>query len=349
MADGSATRRGVVVGTMLAAAATTAASTYGGAAAAAAQPAGPAGAGTPTERANSGTVGVISGGVEGTYIRIAADLAGVLDDEDRLRVLPVVGKGSLQNLADIIYLRGIDVGIVQSDALAFALRQGMFPGIGQAINYIAKLYDEEIHILARRDVARVEDLAGKKVNIDVRGSGTAMTAALVFDKLRISVSPTHDPQDTALQKLQSGEIAALAYVSGKPTRLFAQLGAETPLHFLSLPTTADLLDTYLPSQLGHDAYPSLVPADAPVETLAVGAVLAVYGWQPGSERHRKVARFINALGENFHRFQQPPRHPKWREVNLAAQVPGWTRFGAGLEPAAAPGPAGRSKFRGVMR
>jgi hypothetical protein len=23
---------------------------------------------------------------------------------------------------------------------------------------------------------------------------------------------------------------------------------------------------------------------------------------------------------------QPPRHPKWKDVNLAAQVPGWTRF-----------------------
>jgi hypothetical protein len=62
------------------------------------------------------------------------------------------------------------------------------------------------------------------------------------------------------------------------------------------------------------------------ETLAVGAVLAAYGWPPGSERHNKVSRFVDALAANFEVFLRPPRHPKWREVNLAATVPGWTRF-----------------------
>ena len=66
-------------------------------------------------RANSGTVGIISGGADGTYIRIAADLANVLDSED-LRVLPMIGRGSLQNLRDIMFLRGVDIGIVQMDA-----------------------------------------------------------------------------------------------------------------------------------------------------------------------------------------------------------------------------------------
>jgi hypothetical protein len=78
-------------------------------------------------RANAGTVGVVSGGVDGTYVRIAADLSAVLDDGDRLRVLTLLGKGSLQNMADIIYLKGIDIGIVQSDVLAYAKRQHVFP------------------------------------------------------------------------------------------------------------------------------------------------------------------------------------------------------------------------------
>ena len=84
-----------------------------------------------TAQANSGTVGVIAGGVDGTYIRIAADLAAVLDDGVRLRVIPIIGKGSLQNLSDIMFLRGIDIGIVQSDVLAFAQRQRLFPALEQ--------------------------------------------------------------------------------------------------------------------------------------------------------------------------------------------------------------------------
>ena len=134
-------------------------------------------------RANAGTVGIISGGPDGTYVRIAADLAAVLDDGDALRVLPILGKGSLQNLADILVLRGVDIGIVQSDVLAFARRERLLPGVDSLIQYIAKLYDEEVHVLARAEIARIEDLAGRPVNVDVRGSGTAMTAALLFDAL----------------------------------------------------------------------------------------------------------------------------------------------------------------------
>jgi hypothetical protein len=70
----------------------------------------------------------------------------------------------------------------------------------------------------------------------------------------------------------------------------------------------------------------LIPAGGEVETIAVGAVMAVYAWRPGSDRHRKVSRFVDALHERFEEFLRPPRHPKWREVNLAAQVPGWVRF-----------------------
>lgn len=277
-------------------------------------------------RANSGTVGIISGGPDGTYVRIAADLAAVLDDGDTLRVLPILGKGSLQNIADILVLRGVDIGIVQSDVLAYARRERLLPGVDSLIQYIAKLYDEEVHVLARPEIARIEDLAGKPVNVDVRGSGTAMTASLVFDALGVQVSVRNDPQDTALEKLRRGDVAALVYVAGKPARLFNGIPAESGLKLLPVPATPALLETYLPAEFRRTDYPALVPEGAPVETIAVGAVMAVYAWPPGTERHRKVARFVEAFTTKFPAFLQPPRHPKWREVNLAAQVPGWTRF-----------------------
>ncbi|PZW39360.1 TRAP transporter TAXI family solute receptor [Humitalea rosea] len=281
-----------------------------------------------TARANAGTVGIISGGVDGTYIRIAADLAAVLDDGDTLRVLAIVGKGSLRNIADILLLRGIDIGIVQSDALAFARRQRILPGVGTLIQYIAKLYDEEIHILARADIRMLEDLAGKPVNVDVPGSGTAMTASLVFDMLGIPVVMTDETQDVALTRLRRGEIAAMAFVAGKPARIFGGVPAGSDLHFLPIPATPELIETYLPSSLASADYPMLIAPGTTVETIAVGAVMAVYAWQPGSDRHRKVSRFIEALHAQFGEFLRPPRHPKWREVNLAAEVPGWVRFEA---------------------
>ncbi len=275
--------------------------------------------------ANAGTVGVISGGVDGTYVRIAADLASVLDG-NHLRVLPVIGKGSVQNVADILYLHGIDIGIVQSDALAYIERHNLYPGVQQRVDYIAKLYEEEVHVLARKDITQVADLAHQKVNVDVRGSGTAMTASVLFDSLGVPVEATNDDQDAALEKLRRGEIAAIMYVVGKPARLFTPLPADSGLHFLTIPLKDALLDTYLPAQLRHADYPTLVPDGKPVDTVAVGAVMAVYNWQPNTDRYVKVTRFVDAFFSKFQLFLRPPRHPKWKEVNLAAQVPGWTRF-----------------------
>lgn len=281
---------------------------------------------TLTARANAGTVGVISGGVDGTYIRIASDLASVLDDGDNLRVVAMIGKGSLQNLSDIMLLRGVDVGIVQSDALAFARRRQLLPGLDRLVQYIAKLYDEEVHVLARSDIAGLSDLAGKPVNVDVRGSGTAMTASLIFDALGIAPDIRNDTQDVALDRLRRGEIAALVFVAGKPARLFSSIPAGSGLKFLPFEMTPALIETYLPARIAAADYPALVPEGGAVDTVAVGAVMAVYGWTPGNERHRKVANFVERFFARFDDFLRPPRHPKWREVNLAAQVPGWTRF-----------------------
>ena len=212
-------------------------------------------AGSSRAKANAGTVGIISGGVDGTYVRIAADLAAVLDDGQTLRVLPVIGKGSLQSVADILYLRGIDVGIVQSDVLAYVRQQHLYPGVEQSLQYVAKLYDEEVHVLARKDIARVEDLAGQPVNVDVVGSGTAMTAPLIFDALGVAVQIKNFDQSSALERLKQGELAAIVYVSGQPARLFADVTQESGLHFLALPLTNGLAATYLPAGLDSPILP----------------------------------------------------------------------------------------------
>jgi TRAP transporter TAXI family solute receptor len=277
-------------------------------------------------RGNTGAVGVITGMEGGTYARTGADLT-ILDDET-LRVLPTLGKGSLQNLSDILYLRGVDIGFVQADALTYAKQHDMFPGLAQNIRYIAKLYDEEVHVLARKDITRLEDLNGQRINVDVVGSGSAMTAEILLDALGIKPNVEHDKQVNAVQKLKSGEIAAIIHVGGAPIPLLADVSAASELHFLPIPLSQTLAQTYLPDKFTHDTYPALVPSDAPVPTIAVGDVLAAYAWPPRSERYTNVSHFVDVFFSKFDQFQQPPRHPKWREVNLTAEMPGWTRLQA---------------------
>jgi len=290
--------------------------------------AGPALAQQPQDlivRANQGTVGVITGMEGGTYARTAADLT--ILDSDTLRVLPVVGKGSLQNLSDILYLKGIDIGFVQADALTYAKRHNLFPNLTQGIQYIAKLYDEEVHVLARKDIKELKDLNGQRVNVDVVGSGSAMTAEILLSQLGIDAKVEHEKQVTGVEELKRGDIAAIIHVGGAPIPLFADLSADTGIHFVPIAIDQALLSqTYLPAEFTHQKYPLLVPESASVPTIAVGDVMAVYAWPPHTERYKKVARFVDAFFSRFDQFQKPPRHPKWREVNLAAQVPGWTRF-----------------------
>jgi TRAP transporter TAXI family solute receptor len=278
------------------------------------------------ERVNQGTVRVISGGIGGTYIRIATDLASVLNDGERLRVLPIVGQGSVQNITDLLYLKGIDIGIVQSDVLSFIKRRNMYPGVEDRIAYITKLYNEELHVVGSPEIGGLGELAGRKVNFGVEGSGTAMTAETVFDSLGIEVEPVFHDQPLALQKIKDGEIAATLYVAGKPTSAIAELNREDGYRLIPVDYDPALQQAYLPTTFTNDDYPGLVREGAPVRTIAVGAVMAVYNWNPEGDRYAKVERFINAFFANFDSFLQQPRHPKWREVNLAADLPGWTRF-----------------------
>jgi len=283
------------------------------------------------ERVNAGTVRIISGGIGGTYIRIATDLASVLDDGENLRVLPIVGKGSVQNITDLLYLKGIDIAIVQSDVLSFIRRRNIHPNVDQRIAYITKLYNEEFHIVGASNIETIQDLAGKKVNFGVEGSGTAMTAATVFDSLGIEVQPVYHDQALAIEKIKSGEIAATSYVAGKPAVAVAELQRDAGLRLVTVDYAPELREAYLPAMFTNEDYPNLVAEGEPVDTIAVGAVMAVYNWNPGGERYQKTERFVKAFFTNFETFLQPPRHPKWQEVNLAAELPGWRRFPAAQE------------------
>jgi uncharacterized protein len=279
------------------------------------------------DEVNAGLVGIISAGMEGTELGETTDLAASLDGaRDHLRILPIAGKGAFQNATDIVFARGVDVGIMQSDVLAALKRDPPFPGIENYLQYITKLYDEELHILAGTDIQSIEDLVSKKVNFGVRDSGTSVTATAVFGALGILVESTNFPQRVALEKLRRGEISALVYLAGKPARLFEDLRPDENLHFLSIRATRDLPASYTSATLTAEDYPELIEAKAPVSTVAVGSVLAVYNWPAGTARYNKVEHFVQAFFDRLHDMQAPPPHPKWHEIDLTASVPGWTRF-----------------------
>jgi uncharacterized protein len=290
------------------------------------------GIGAPTrhamrEQVNSGLVGIIFGGMDDGDLGEATDLVATVESGD-LKILPVAGDGAKQNVTDLLFARGIDIGIVQTDALASLKRKAPFPGVEDFLQYITRLYDQEIHILAGSNIHSLNDLEDKRVNFGTPESGTYSTASTIFRALGVPVQTTFFPQLLALDKLRRGEISAVVYIAGKPARLFQGVRPEEALHFLPIPTTEALREVYTAADLSAEDYPGLIEEGKPVATLAVGTVLAVYKWPAGSERHRKVAHFVEAFFRQLNELRYPPHHPKWREVDIGASIPGWTRFAA---------------------
>lgn len=292
-----------------------------------------------TEKVNLNTVTVVSGNPNGTYLYLAYDLSAVLDDGDEFRVLPIIGKGGYQNVIDVLHLRGVDLGITQSNIMTYLKRTGeLGPNIDQRLAYIAKLYNEEMHILAGSGITRVQDLNGKKCNFSDVGSGTQFSARLIFELLGIKCEEVNVGQADGYQMVKSGEIQATILIAGKPTGAFSRFKIEPGMSLLSVPYTEALEQDYFPAKLTHDDYPNLIEKGKTVDTVAVGAVLAAYNWQRDTDRYRRVATFVEQFFRRFPEFQKLPRHPKWRETNLSASLRAWRRFPAAEEWLAKPPP-----------
>lgn len=275
---------------------------------------------------NADTVGIVGGLFTGTYMRLAAEMANALDDGDNMRILPIVSYGAASNLDDLLYLRGVDLAITQSDVFEYFRTVRKTPNLERRVQYIIRLPISELHILARNDVHSLADLRDKKVNFGPPGTGASLTGTIVFQRLGINVQAVNIDQATALQKLESGEIDAIARVIPKPVEFFTKIPPNSGLHLVNIPFTKMFEDYYTLGEFTKKDYPNLLQGADRIDTIAVPAVLAVYNWQKNTDRYLKVQRFIQYLFTRWDRFQHPPFHPKWRDVNLAATVPGWTRF-----------------------
>jgi uncharacterized protein len=298
------------------------------------QPAPPSSAARATLRdeLNQNTVTVISGNPNGTYLYLAYDMSAVLDDGNSLRVLPIIGKGGYQNMMDVLHLKGVDLGITQSNIMSYLKKTGEFgPNIDQRIAFITKLYSEEMHILAGAGIDRVQDLSGKKVNFSDVGSGTQFSTRLIFELLGIKATEVNVGQADGYQMVKSGEIAATVLIAGKPTGSFGKFKLEPGMRLLPVPYAEALEQDYFPARLTSEDYPALIAKGDTVDTVAVASVLAVYSWPRDTDRYRRVASFIDAFFTKFAEFQKPARHPKWKEANLNSSLKGWKRFPAAEE------------------
>lgn len=276
----------------------------------------------------------LMGGQLGTgYIVIAHDISVVVNDGLKMRVLPIVGEAAVQNLRDVVFLRGVDLAITNVLTLDNMRRTGeLGPNLERQVAYIAPLFLESVQVLVRPEINSIEDLKGKRVAFNNKGSGTALFAPAVFKTLQIDLQEFYMGQGDAIEKMRNGELEGTVCTCPVPIPAYASAKPEWGFKLLTIPYTPGLeAATYLPSRVTAEEYPNLMAKGTAVDTVATASALVAFNWQAGSIRYNKIAKFTDALFSKFAELQKPPRHPIWKTINLAGTIPGWQRFPAAQE------------------
>jgi TRAP-type uncharacterized transport system substrate-binding protein len=279
---------------------------------------------------NANTVTVITAPAGGATAIFGSDMARVLDDGE-LRVLPVLGKGPVRNVVDILYLKAIDMGMVAGDVPEFYQLQYKIPDVASRLRQIAKLYNNELHVIAPTSIKSIFDLEGKRIvaQTDVG----YYSAKVIFSRLNMHVTYDYWTDDSrAIQKIIDGEADAYITSTGKVFPLARAIkNDDRRLHLVPIPYDRRLQDLYVPTTLSGTEYPNLLAPDEKIETVATSVLLVTFNWPENSERYRRTAKFVNTFFSKIDEFLKPPRHPKWHEASINVKIPGWERFKAADE------------------
>jgi uncharacterized protein len=278
-------------------------------------------------------VGIVTGSPQSTEFTIAYEIADSLatghnigTPEGTLRIQPMVGDSGIQTITDLLTLPYADMAIVPVSMVDRFRNARQSNDIQPKLVYIAPLFPEEFHVLASAQISSIHDLDGKVVNLGEDGSAAAVLGREICADLGIKVKEAHVDLNAAVDGMRKGEISAAFLVSGKPVRALASLTRAAGFHFLAIPFIPNLNQDFLPSVFTYKDYPYIMSANESVDTVAVLSALISYNWPPQTERFRLLELFAQFLFSHLPEFQTEAYHPKWREVNLAATLRGWTRF-----------------------
>lgn len=290
------------------------------------------------EKVNSITVGIMSGGVSGTYARMVQDMADTFDETNVMRVVNMIGKGSKQNLEDLVYLKSVDMALVQSDVLELAekgdelIGLNAMPDISKNISYIGKLHSETVHILARRQFNDIKELEKKTVAVGPVGSGSAITAKVMFSALGIHPEFKFMPYQSALSEINNGNVDALVYVIGKPADFFKKIEVvenNPTVRFLDIPWDPKIGKFYSKSVIDTTDYSALISPEAPINTISVSSVLAVFNHKPKTPRYEKTKVFAISFARRLGELKAKAgisTHERWKDIKIYETVSGWNRF-----------------------
>jgi uncharacterized protein len=268
-------------------------------------------------------MGIITGGDKGTYYQFGLDLQK-LTKPTGVNLMVHTSKGSIENIFAVYQRPGVQMGIVQSDVLAFVARVQSDPvltRIAKKTRMVFPLYNEEVHLLGKKGIRDFDDLTGKRVAIGRDGSGTYLTSRLLF-KLSEVVPAEMVPIDTgeALAELKAGRIDAMFYVAGYPVKLLKDDVTEKDSLELIPITNKSITEFYPRADIPANVYEW---QKTPVNSVAVKAVLVSFDFR--RKDCDNVGRFAQTIQKQMPSLLQTG-HPKWKVVDLNYPLKGWEQY-----------------------
>jgi len=268
-------------------------------------------------------MGITTGNKRGTYYQFGLNLAQLVKSRNiKLNVFD--SAGSVQNVYAVYKAPGIQLGIVQSDVLAFITKiqtDANLARVASKTRMVFPLYNEEVHLIGQQGIVDFDDLADRVVAIGEEGSGTYLTAKILFEVSEVKPRElVAIGTDEGLAQLKQRKIDAMFYVAGQPVKLFSEgVTAQDKLALIPI-TNKSILDFYLDVQIPAKTYEW---QDQLVNTIAVKAVLVSYDFR--GINCDNVGKFAKTLQDNLE-WLKANGHPKWKSVDLNAPVKGWEQY-----------------------
>jgi uncharacterized protein len=270
--------------------------------------------------ANFNSISILAG--EPEWLSLIQRLAGQLDHQSQLRILPMLGRGSVQALNDLSQLRSVDIALVSSDVIIYAQMQGLLSDPTKSYAYIGTLQKLPVVLVARKQIANLTGLAGRKIATGPAQSGSFATGELVLGSLGIPFARVAESGSGAISSLTDGRADAALLLG---TEGLQSLDAQR-FHVLPLPVPKELQTHYSPALLSQDVLGDLNRGQGDLESFSVTLTLAVLNWPVGHANSLRLKHFADVLWS----AEALPLG-----TNLAADVPGWQRHGSAAQALAA--------------
>jgi TRAP transporter TAXI family solute receptor len=300
----------------------------------------------------------------GTYFQIGGVIAGAISSPPGspecqrgascgvpgLVAVAQATQGSIENV-QAMAAGQLEAAFVQADVAHWAWR-GTGPyktkGAVRSLRAIGALFPEHVHVVVVKTgpVATLKDLAGKRVSLGEKESGTLADARLILAAGGLSerdLTAENFRLSQAAAALGEGKLDAFFLVGGYPVPAIAELAAATPIGLVPMPE--EVRESihrdyryFTASTIPAEAYAGL---DDETPTLAIRALLATSAEVPEalvyavtkalwSEPTKKLLEARHPLGKRI-RIESAlegvdvPLHPGaerfYRELHLPIDVP----------------------------